>query len=297
MIEEKKFYTCKYDRAFKEVFMKEENQDILKKVLESILKVEIKKIKYLNQERNVDNIHVRRKHLDLNLETDIGHIEVEVNTSNEFYVRPRNMSYICDIYSHHTLKGEEYSEDTLVIQINFSYGLKDKEYIRKYEIQDKEKNKYVRNFIIYEINMEKYKEIWYSKDEEKIEEEKYILMLDLMPKELKKLSKKDRVVNKYMCELERVNEDPEFHEYMSAEEDNRKIENSLRRQWREEGLAEGREEGLKQGIKEGIGRGIEQGENASKISIAKKMLSENIDIHTISKCTGLSKKEVENLEI
>lgn len=257
--------------------MKEENQDILKKVLESILKVEIRKIKYLNLERNVDNIHIRRKHLDLNLETNIGYIEVEVNTSKERYVRPRNMSYLCDIYLHHTLKGKEYNEDTLIIQINFSYGLTDEEYIRKYQIQDEGRKKYVRNFIIYEINMEKYKEIWYSKDEEKIEEAKYILMLDLLPKELKKLSKKDGMVNKYMAELERVNEDPEFYEYMSAEEDNRKIENSLRRQWREEG--------------------IEKGTYESKISIAKKMLCENIDINIISKCTGLSKKEVENLEI
>ena len=37
-----KFYTCKYDRAFKEVFMKEENKDILSCVLETILNVEIK---------------------------------------------------------------------------------------------------------------------------------------------------------------------------------------------------------------------------------------------------------------
>jgi len=34
----------------------------------------------------------------------------------------------------------------------------------------------------------------------------------------------------YMEELERVNKNPDFIEYMSAEEDNRKIENSLRLQ-------------------------------------------------------------------
>ena len=33
MITLKKFYTCKYDRAFKEVFGKEENKDILTKLL------------------------------------------------------------------------------------------------------------------------------------------------------------------------------------------------------------------------------------------------------------------------
>ena len=45
-----------------------------------------------------------------------------------------------------------------------------------------------------------------------------------------------------MEEVEKVNEDPEFYEYMSAEEDNRKIENSLRTQYKREGLAEGRAE-------------------------------------------------------
>ena len=34
MQEKKKFYTCKYDRAFKEVFMKEDNKDILTNLLE-----------------------------------------------------------------------------------------------------------------------------------------------------------------------------------------------------------------------------------------------------------------------
>ena len=48
-----KFYTCKYDRAFKEVFMKEENKDILEKVLETVLGVKIEKIRFLNLESNL----------------------------------------------------------------------------------------------------------------------------------------------------------------------------------------------------------------------------------------------------
>ena len=66
MIETKeKFYTSRNDRVFKEIFMKEENKDILKSLLESILKLKISDIKFLNLERNVDNIKVRRKHFDL----------------------------------------------------------------------------------------------------------------------------------------------------------------------------------------------------------------------------------------
>ena len=43
-IENKKYYTCKYDRPFKEIMLKESNKDILKKLLEHILKEEIKEI-------------------------------------------------------------------------------------------------------------------------------------------------------------------------------------------------------------------------------------------------------------
>ena len=75
MIETKeKFYTSRNDRVFKEIFMKEENKDILKSLLESILKLKISDIKFLNLERNVDNIKVRRKHFDLFLDTDIGKV-------------------------------------------------------------------------------------------------------------------------------------------------------------------------------------------------------------------------------
>ena len=277
----KKFYTCRYDRAFKEVFMKEENKDILSKLLESILKVEIEKIEFLNLERNVDNINIKRKHLDLYLETNIGKIQVEVNSSNHKYIRPRNFSYLCDIYSHNVLVGESYKEDKLIIQINFNYGVSSESNIEKYMLKSDTNKTYIENFIIYEINMEKYKEIWYNRDEKKIEENKYIIMLDLLPEELENLSKRNRMVLKYMSELERVNESPKFREFMSAEEDNRKIENSLREEYKEEGLAEGREQGIKE----------------SSISIAKKMLSDKLDLEIISKYTNLPIEKIKELEI
>ena len=287
----KKFYTCKYDRAFKEVFMKEENKDILEKVLETILKVKIEKIRFLNLERNVDNIKVKRKHLDLYLETDIGKIQVEVNTENPKYLNSRNMAYISDIYSHHILVGEEYNEKTLIIQINMSYDIKNEEYIRKYLVQDDKGNKYVKNLIIYEINMEKYKSFWYNKNQEEIEKNKYLLMLDLGLKDLGKLSIKDKVVSKYMSEIERVNEEPEFREYMSAEEDNRKIENSIRSEGYELGIKQGLEKGLKEGIEQGKKEGHKQGKKEGIEEIVKKMMKQNYSKEEIKQITGIDLKD------
>ena len=45
MVEEKEFYTCKNDRAFKAVFMKEKNKDLLIALLESILDIKIEELK------------------------------------------------------------------------------------------------------------------------------------------------------------------------------------------------------------------------------------------------------------
>ena len=79
-----------------------------------------------------------------------------------------------------------------------------------------------------------------------------------------------------MNEVKRVNEDPEFREFISAEEDNRKIENSIKKELREDGIKEGQKE--------------------RNVEIAKNMLKDNIPIITISKYTGLTKKEISLLK-
>ena len=116
------------------------------------------------------------------------------------------MAYISDIYASNTLKGEIYTEEIDIIQINLTYGMKDSEKYRIYKIQDKYLKEYVKNLYIYEINMDYYKEIWYTNSEEEIEKNKYILMLDLNKEELKKLEKisKDERVGKYMEEIEKL---------------------------------------------------------------------------------------------
>lgn len=285
-----KYYTCKHDRPFKEIFLKESNKDLLKEVLETVLKVEINKIKIMPNERNSGNIKVKRKTYDALIETNEGKIEIEVNANGEKeYVRPRNMSYIGDLYSHHTLVGEEYNEDVMIIQINFTYNLKDNKLIREYYMQDKSGKKYVDNIKIIEINMDEYLRMWYDKKNEKlIEENKYLIMMGLERQELEKLSTKNGKVMKYMEELDRLNRNPEFWEYMSHEEDERKIRNSLISEAKRKATEEGRVEGLKEGHKEGI--------KENSIQIAKNMINEKIDISLISKITGLSIDEINKIK-
>ena len=101
----------------------------------------------------------------------------------------------------------------------------------------------------------------------KMKKNQYMIMLDLDKKELKNMPK-DKIVDKYITNVTIVNDNPEFQKYMSEEEDKKKIQNSL--------LSEAKEEGISQ----------------EKVSIAKNLLSMNMPLEDISKATGLS---IENL--
>ena len=142
---------------------------------------------------------------------------------------------------------------------------------------------YVKNFIIYEINMDYYDKIWYSKNEEEIKKNQYMIMLDLDKKELENMPK-DKIVDKYITNVTIVNNDPEFQKYMSEEEDKKKIQNSL--------LSEAKEEGISQGISQGYTSGINDGIKQT----AKNLLSMNMPIEDISKATGLSIEEINKLK-
>ncbi|MBR2827747.1 MAG: hypothetical protein IKE70_00745, partial [Bacilli bacterium] len=109
--------------------------------------------------------------------------------------------------------------------------------------------------------------------------------------ELASISIDDKVVSKYMIELERINKDPRFVHFMSLEEDRKKRENTRIEIAKEIGL----ERGITLGREEGITLGREEGILQEKRINAKKMLEEKIDISMISKITGLSEEEIISL--
>ena len=131
---------------------------------------------------------------------------------------------------------------------------------------------------IREINIDRLLEFWYDKNEKKIKEYQYIIMLGLGPEEIERMYSitKDRLVKKYMKEVKRVNEDPRFREYMTKEEDQKKILKSL--------------------ITEATAEGEKVGEKQSKIEMAKKMLKAGESIEKIIIYTELSREEIEKIE-
>ena len=278
------FYTCRNDRAFKEVFLNPDNSDLLKALLEFILKIKIDKLEIKKTELLSGNVNIKDKRVDAIVHTGNKKIEIEINSQNKDYLHARSTAYICNIYQSNANVGDTYIEDTDIVQVNLTWGLgKNNEEMTIYKIMNEKGELYVNNLIIYEINMDYYDKIWYSKNEDEIKKNQYMIMLDLDKKELKNMPK-DKIVDKYITNVTIVNDDPEFQKYMSEEEDKKKIQNSL--------LSEAKEEGIEQGYTSGINDGISKGVSQEKVSIAKNLLSMNMPLGDISKATGLS---IENL--
>ena len=274
-------------RAFKEVFLNPNNSDLLKALLEFILKIKIDKLEIKKTELLSGNVNIKDKRVDAIVHTGNKKIEIEINSQNKDYLHTRSTAYICNIYQSNASVGDTYNEDTDIIQVNLTWGLgRNNDEMKIYKIMNEKGELYVKNFIIYEINMDYYDKIWYSKNEEEIKKNQYMIMLDLDKKELKNMPK-DKIVDKYITNVTIVNDDPEFQKYMSEEEDKRKIQNSL--------LSEAKEEGISQGYTSGINDGISKGKNKKSIEIAKNMLKKNMSIEDISDITGLSIEEINKL--
>ena len=277
------FYTCKSDRAFKEVFLKKNDSEPLQALLELILEIKIDYLEIKKTELLSGNVNIKDKRVDAVVYAGNKKIDIEINSQDKDYVKPRNTAYICNMYQSHTLVGELYDEKTDIVLVNLTWGLGSKESKKtKYMIMSEDGKQYVKNFIIYEINMDYFDKLWYSKNEEEIKKNMYLIMLNLDKKELEAMpkDKRDKIVDKYITNVTIVNDNPEFQKYMSEEEDKKKIQNSL--------LSEAKETGYTSGINDGISK--------EKVSIAKNMLNKNISIEDISDITGLSIEEIENIK-
>ena len=96
------------------------------------------------------------------------------------------------------------------------------------------------------------------------------------------MPKSDKISEKYVESVTILNNDPFFQEYMSQEEDQRKMQNSL--------IREAEDTGYEKGIKLGEEK-LEQ----EKIDIAKRLLNMHINKEDIIKATGLTPEEIKKL--
>ena len=122
--------------------------------------------------------------------------------------------------------------------------------------------------------MDYFMSLWYSKNQKEIEENKFLIMLNLKEEELETLSS-DRMVKEYMEKLNSLNKSPVFKKLMTEEQEREMLENTIRYNAEQ--------------------RGIQEGKMEKQIEIVRKMLEKKIDVDEISEITGLSIEEINKI--
>lgn len=274
---EKQYYTLKNDIIFKNTFNDEES---LEKLLEETLKMKVNKVLKNNTEQDVDNKNERRKYLDLILKTDKGIVNVEINHGYKDELPNRNLLYLCKLIPISIKKSNSYVNIDKHIQLNkqknlskyLGYTIKDRKIIKYHLSDDKTHDKIYKDvFEILHVNMDYFEDVWYHGDTEK---ENPFLMLLAAPteEEMDKISEGDKLMEELNDKVKRLNQDSEVLDVI--------IENE------EEITANSMYE-----------KGISQGEKNKEIEMARNMLKEKMDVSLISKITGLSKEEIENIKL
>ena len=157
---------------------------------------------------------------------------------------------------------------------------KDIELKSKYLLLDtlnESKNIWTDNFIIYEINVDLLKKLYYNKDIKRINKYKPVIMLTLNKEELEEFSLGDERIMEYKAKVNELNSDDDFVTFISREEDQEKTENALRTI-----ISEKNEE-------------LKIQKTKLNIEHAKKLKENNVDVKIISDTTGLTIEEIEKL--
>jgi len=290
-----KFYKGKNDSMFKAIFCNPKNTDLLEVLISDSLKRKVKILKIFPPEILKNNIYEKGKTLDVLVESEGEIYNIEVNTNYYKDLHIRNASYIFSKYSEEVRMGNDYYNMKHFIQINFTSNLSNKKPLaQKYELIDKEtKDKFVDNLTIFEYNVDRIKDSYFSEGNE---EYKFVAALDCNKEELKKLCKGDRMMEKFEENVNKLNNDSRFTTFLTEEEDMEKLRNTWIHYYKEEGKELGLKEGIKEGKEIGIKEGKAEGITESKLEIAKNMLKKEMDMKTISEITGLSIKEIETLK-
>ena len=253
---------------------------------ENRLKYSAKFLSYfidLDYEVILKNIYLAKNELDKEKESSKGQrcdyvavidntsLNIEVNNNSSLRVLERNIEYAYRLYSKKIKRGEREYDYTQVIQFNlnnFSFKENDK-IIDIYGVKNDSDLTLSDKIIFVQIYVPNLRKKWYNEGIESLNEaEKYILALVEMDIEKLKSLGGEELMEEYVKEAEKVSFEGGVGE-------------SYDKEW---------------ALKDQAYRdGEEKGSTTKTIEIAKSMLTENIDINIISKCTGLSIDEVKSL--
>lgn len=284
-------FNLKNDIIFTAFFARKGNEEFLIDFLQSILKIEIKKIK-IREEVNLEKLSVGEKggRLDIQAELNEGTIvNIEMQMKNLHNIENRTTLYGAKVLAREEARGKNYNDIKNVIMINIlNYELTEfKEYVsetvvvldkhREYEI--------IKGMKWYFIELPKFRKAHPNMDEKL---NQWLAFIDDNDRgKIKMAEKKNKTLEKARKEIT----------YLTGDEEIRRLA-ELREKWEMDwnsSMDYSKREGIREGIKEGKKEGIKEGAKEKNLENAKKMREEKIPIETIMRITGLTKEEIEKL--
>lgn len=252
-----------------------EGLEYLTLIISAALKMPLELISVKLQLKHPDigvNENVVNSETDIILENDEIFVNVEINVNNSPSLQRKNFSYICHLILRQTPKSKDFKtklKKIYQININAFDILGNDDFVVISKILDVKSHKELRPyFTIIDINLEKLMNISYNDIKKKDHKSLEYLLYFLVCKNEEEL---DSMYNGDVFMDKIINEAKKLTLNFDA------------------ALPYNREELLKQSYYElGEAQGIEQ--------TAIKMLKENIDVNTITKITGLSKKQIKDLK-
>ena len=287
------------DSLFKTIFTSKELRNFVAYIISKILKIDENYVKekmiVLNTNSINENKTNKKSISDIIIQVENNIINIECNRWYYNGLLERNNYYLASIMKNSISTKEEYDKYNF-IQINlndFSIN-KTKRIINKcYQMMDKkELDILVDNQKIYEISIENINKKWYNNCK-LTKLEKYIYSLKSNnAKILLELSEEDEEIKKVVKTIMEYNCDNKWDNFFDYEADYQRTINTIVSNARKE-INKAKKEINK--AKEANEKAKEAGKKEGIFTTIKNMLKNGIDLNMISKCTGVTKKEIEKI--
>ena len=269
-----RFYNLSYDRIFKTVLINDDYR-FLTMLLRDILEDNTLEVIHAEAiELPVTSVDEKIKILDVLAKVGEELFNIELNSCFDTAILERNLNYYFRLLNERFFRGDKEPKYRKVLQINLNIkndAKYDKEEIRIYNLTRKEL--YYEDFKIININVVRYKKIWYDKIiKEGIRKHIYLTSLVADKEELENLGKIDGLVKEVGNKVFELNSDQRLR---------------LELQQEQEAIIT-----YKNSMKYAEEAGIEKGIEKNKIETAKEMLKKNISIKDIVEITKLSEEEI-----
>ena len=286
LLMQNKVIPATFDKIFKSIWQDERNKKLLSYMISFITKLNKKELynnmEFKNTEIPKENFKEKGMITDLLIASLKTLFNLEMNKAPDKGRIKKNNGYAHKLATYTSKTNGKYNK---LIQINFNASINfDNELSSEYMMRSRDgKTCADENYIIHHISMVKIVYKYYNNNRLNRFEKAIVMMYTSDKKVLEELSKGDEDLMNLKETIEEKSTDDEIIGLYNEKE--------MQDYVNQINLEDSHEEGYKMGKKEGK----EEGKKNALIETAKRLLNLGINVKDISKGTGLTEKEIENL--